>query len=186
MSLILRRDKGTALTMDELDDNQEYLEGLATSAGEQNLESVLTAGNTTGENDIVISSGQKINAASGGGQLNLRNGGDDRVILSTDAGASTKQGLNLEEGFVRLYDKSLGGLVDLYAIEGAVDLVGKGARIIVGDELNQRIEFATTLTVLNLTIRELPIYADNAAAVSGGLGVDRVYKTATGELRIVV
>jgi hypothetical protein len=41
---------------------------------------------------------------------------------------------------------------------------------------------------VNGTIRfqGLPAYADNAAAVAGGLAVDDVYKTATGELRIVV
>jgi len=32
----------------------------------------------------------------------------------------------------------------------------------------------------------LPTYANNAAAVSGGLAVNSIYKTATGELRIVV
>lgn len=38
-----------------------------------------------------------------------------------------------------------------------------------------------TLNLLNL-----PTYADNASAVSGGLAVNDVYKTASGELRIVV
>lgn len=37
-----------------------------------------------------------------------------------------------------------------------------------------------------LNISDLSVYADNAAAVAGGLAVDDVYKTATGELRIVV
>jgi hypothetical protein len=37
-----------------------------------------------------------------------------------------------------------------------------------------------------ITLSGLPTYADNAAAVAGGLAVNRVYKTATGELRIVV
>jgi len=32
----------------------------------------------------------------------------------------------------------------------------------------------------------LPVYANNAAAVAGGLAVNDVYKTSTGELRIVV
>ena len=32
----------------------------------------------------------------------------------------------------------------------------------------------------------LPIYATNAAAITGGLAVNSVYKTATGELRIVI
>jgi hypothetical protein len=40
------------------------------------------------------------------------------------------------------------------------------------------------MTYSNWTITWDP--ADNAAAVSGGLAVGRVYKTATGELRIVV
>lgn len=41
-----------------------------------------------------------------------------------------------------------------------------------------------TATALKLT--DLPVYASNATALAGGLGVDEVYKTATGELRIVV
>jgi hypothetical protein len=39
-------------------------------------------------------------------------------------------------------------------------------------------------STLNLT--GLSVYANNAAAVSGGLAVNDVYKTAAGELRIVV
>lgn len=37
-----------------------------------------------------------------------------------------------------------------------------------------------------LRLSNLPIYATNAAAITGGLVADDVYKTATGELRIVV
>ena len=37
-----------------------------------------------------------------------------------------------------------------------------------------------------VTITQLPIYANNAAALAGGLAPDTVYKTSTGELRIVV
>ena len=37
-----------------------------------------------------------------------------------------------------------------------------------------------------LNLSGLSVYANNAAAVAGGLAVDDVYKTATGELRIVV
>ena len=32
----------------------------------------------------------------------------------------------------------------------------------------------------------LPTYVDNAAAVSGGLAINSIYKTSTGEVRIVV
>lgn len=37
-----------------------------------------------------------------------------------------------------------------------------------------------------LRLLKLPVYANNAAAVAGGLAVNDVYKTSTGELRIVV
>jgi hypothetical protein len=46
---------------------------------------------------------------------------------------------------------------------------------------------ATTLAnVILLTGNSLPVYADNAAAISGGLAVNSIYQTSTGELRIVV
>lgn len=45
-----------------------------------------------------------------------------------------------------------------------------------------------TLTCSNAAIifSAAPTHADNAAATGAGLAVNRVYKTATGELRIVV
>jgi hypothetical protein len=39
----------------------------------------------------------------------------------------------------------------------------------------------TTLRLLNL-----PVYADNAAALAGGLAENDVYRTSTGALRIVI
>jgi len=43
--------------------------------------------------------------------------------------------------------------------------------------------FSDILTLIGSTF---PTYANNAAAVAGGLAVNRLYKTATGEVRIVV
>ena len=40
---------------------------------------------------------------------------------------------------------------------------------------------ATTITLTNL-----PVFADNTAALAGDLAVGDVYRTATGELRVVV
>jgi hypothetical protein len=40
---------------------------------------------------------------------------------------------------------------------------------------------ATTITLTNL-----PVFADNTAALAGGLSDGDVYRTATGELRVVV
>ena len=37
-----------------------------------------------------------------------------------------------------------------------------------------------------LKLTDLGVYADNAAAVSGGLNTGDVYRTSTGELRIVI
>lgn len=42
------------------------------------------------------------------------------------------------------------------------------------------------LTASGGVLATLPTYADNAAAVAGGLATNRLYKTATGEVRIVV
>jgi hypothetical protein len=36
----------------------------------------------------------------------------------------------------------------------------------------------------NIIASSLPVYADEAAAIVGGLATDSIYKTATGELRI--
>lgn len=54
------------------------------------LESVLTNGNTTGTNDIVMSNNQSITAASGGGSLNLRDTVNSVVGLTTDNGGYTE------------------------------------------------------------------------------------------------
>ena len=50
----------------------------------------------------------------------------------------------------------------------------------------QQIQNPGTAVFNTLNLLNLPIYADNASAVSGGLAVNDVYKPATGELRIVV
>lgn len=51
------------------------------------LANVLINGNVTGANDISVDTGQVIKATTGGGELNLSDGGADIVSLSTDNGA---------------------------------------------------------------------------------------------------
>lgn len=58
----------------------------SSTIGGETLASILLNGNTTGASDIIISDGQVIEAASGGGQLNLRVGADNTVELTTDGG----------------------------------------------------------------------------------------------------
>jgi len=50
----------------------------------------------------------------------------------------------------------------------------------------QQVNNPGPLRATTLTLTGLPTYANNAAAVAGGLSVNDVYKTATGELRIVI
>jgi len=50
----------------------------------------------------------------------------------------------------------------------------------------QQVQNPGTAVFNTLNLLNLPTYADNASAVSGGLAVNDVYKTASGELRIVV
>lgn len=63
----------------------------------------------------------------------------------------------------------------------------------VANAANQNLTLATMIqndgtfrALQKVTLSGLPTYADNASAVAGGLVVDGVYKTTTGELRIVV
>lgn len=50
----------------------------------------------------------------------------------------------------------------------------------------QQIQNPGTAVFSTLNLLNLPIYADNASAVTGGLAINDVYKTATGELKIVI
>lgn len=52
--------------------------------------------------------------------------------------------------------------------------------------LNGSTDVLELTTSGGVIIPNLPTYADNAAATAGGLGVNQIYKTATGELRVRV
>jgi len=47
-------------------------------------------------------------------------------------------------------------------------------------------QVAQAINSLKTDLHDMETYANNAAAVAGGLSVGEIYKTATGELRIVV
>ena len=50
----------------------------------------------------------------------------------------------------------------------------------------QQLQNPGPLRGFTLNLTDLEVYADNASAITGGLSIDDLYKTATGELRIVV
>jgi hypothetical protein len=82
MSLTLRNIKGSPLTYTEMDDNLTYLEGLA--AADQALASVLTEGNTTGGNNIILSNGDTLGNNNGNLEFaDIPYGG----VVSTDSPA---------------------------------------------------------------------------------------------------
>jgi hypothetical protein len=67
--------------------------------------------------------------------------------------------------------------VELDAGNGFVDL---GTQQLLSSPFAIRAQ--STATIEN---GDLPIFADNAAAIAGGLTVGKLYRTATGELKVV-
>jgi hypothetical protein len=113
MSLTLRNIKGSPLTYTEMDNNLTYLEGLGTTI--PSLTDVLSEGNLTDGNNIVMSDGDVINAASGGGQLDLRYfGTDNEVMLSNDGGDYSDEFLYLAEGYIELSSYRANSFVGIY------------------------------------------------------------------------
>lgn len=75
---------------------------------------------------------------------------------------------------------------DLYVdpVTGALELEdSRGVRHPVATAATTAV---TATSLAGASTADLPTFADNAAAVTGGLEVTRLYKTATGEVRIVV
>lgn len=93
--------------------------------------------------------------------------------IQTEAnGAGNTNGINIQVGTAT---NGNGG--DIQIISGKSLISGNGGDIIV--------EPSTGVTATgNLIIKNLPTYADDAAAGLGGLTANTVYKTAGGELRI--
>jgi hypothetical protein len=82
-------------------------------------------------------------------------------------------------GLYGSFDENLGGI-----------RLGKTGPLIYGATNNFGVNTPTPAKTLHVNgtvrLQGLPTYANNAAAITGGLVADDVYKTATGELRIVV
>tara|TARA_R100001510_G_C7630970_1_gene189828 strand:- start:475 stop:918 length:444 start_codon:yes stop_codon:yes gene_type:complete len=69
-----------------------------------------------------------------------------------------------------------------YGLTGIFTLESAGSMVLFGG-FRAASSFEAAFTV---KLTGLSTYADNAAALAGGLAVNNVYKTASGELRIVV
>lgn len=88
-----------------------------------------------------------------------------------------------QEQSIGFVTSETGGFYSLYS-----GLVNKNLHFVFPDKPNPSYPVAEGYTIATLDDIQapLPTYADNAAAIIGGLEADNWYKTATGELRVVV
>ena len=136
---------------------------LALFQGSIDLESVLTAGNTA-TNSIVLTGGQlTCQTLASLGNITATSQINCATLLAT--GTITCVGVDAS-----------GSRIDAQRV-----VVTQNVETLTLNATNIAPQAGGIISILTL-----PTYADNASAVLGGLAVDRVYKTATGELRIVV
>ena len=83
------------------------------SSGTEDLAATLVAGNITGGTNIAMSSGDSIQAVSGGGYLNLREGVDNKIFLVNDGGGFTKEGLWIENDYASIFTSGFASVVEI-------------------------------------------------------------------------
>jgi hypothetical protein len=203
MSLVLRNVKGSPLTYTEMDDNLTYLEGLSTTGN--TLANTLSIGNETDGNNIKLSDGDRIFNDDGadlisGLELDPAGINNGTILFTQDVANENATKIDVASAYGSFTSFDSNFSVYSAGLETSYDSFGNNISVSIdssnlGGFSNARIQAYTDLTndestiSLNsdiLQIFNLPTYADNAAAISGGLITDTVYKTSTGELRIVI
>lgn len=122
------------------------------------------------ESGFVTEDGQVMQAENGGGQIDLRSGGvDGRVAITADAGVFAQGWMVVDPTYSRL------GFDDKYVNVDAAQFIIQNA----GTQ-PVRINWITN----RIALPEIETYVDDAAAATGGLVTNEIYKTPTGELRI--
>jgi hypothetical protein len=193
MSLTLRNVKGSPLTYTEMDNNLTYLEGVAGATGGTGIFDDLVVSGTSSLGDVTGGTGILDDlVVSGTSSLG------DVVIADTKKIKGALGSLNLE-----VIDSDLSSNLDLNpsyqtrlyvvdndasqecALEMACNIAEDANFIGLYTGSDGFVELQPGVDG-GLTIYNLPTYANNAAAVSGGLEGMMVYKTSTGELRIVI
>jgi hypothetical protein len=188
MTLVLRSTKGSPLTYDEMDDNLVYLESQITSGSSpssSSLSQTLSVGNQTSGSNIITSNGDTITAQNGMGQLDLRaQNTNGTVILSNDTGSLTSEFLYLSPGVVDLSSYTTGATLQLLTPTAVINIGG-------GTQTTFTLKNTSLVTQLalisgSIAFPNLPEYADNSAALAGGLIASHAYKTPSGDFKIVV
>lgn len=144
-----------------------------------------------GDNDTNITSDNGLSAAGG-----------EMFVANSEASFFFDGARRVSANAARSIIEHAPGSVAVEAF--SVDLRWAGVRFLVGNDVEVGINIPTVgiieikaanvptaLTIIQINSRSIrfgniPTFADNAAALTGGLLIEDVYKTATGELRIVV
>ena len=161
---------------------------------------------SSGSSYIGISSGYKLTIASldielsgtfatyirngvcSNGPLGFSTGGSGDLFLVRDAADTLAQRRSTNAQTFRLYntltgsDVSASGNYERGFLQWNSNVLELGTEAGSGGGSEQPVR----ITAATLKLPNLPTYADNTAATSGGLVAGDVYKTSTGELRITV
>jgi hypothetical protein len=158
--------------------------------------------NIDGENNMAIGSNSLfsntsglLNTAIGGGSFKLNTTGNQNTAIGASAGkyygSGTDANTTATKGTYIGYDARASANGQTNEIVIGPDAIANGSNTVtLGDDnvtdVYMSEDAGATVHASSLHLTNLPIYADNAAAVTGGLAADYVYKTSTGEIRIVI
>ena len=197
MPLTYRRDLDRPLSIEEMDDNFETLQSSSFETS-SSLEGYLPLSGSTMTGDIVLGTGVDITYTPKVVKGTTLTGGVEQTVNGIALITSTDVGNRIGE----IEAIAGGAQMSSYDIDSTADTPYSLVQTSWGDVFleagNLSSGSASYLTVnadgvitlrsetQTILLNNLAIYADNAAAISGGLDIDNVYKTATGELRIVV
>jgi len=145
---------------------------------ETNIE--LSAPSIDVKGDLEIANGKVINAASGGGQLDLRYGADNEVMLSNDGGDYSDEFLYLSDGYIELAsyktDSTLfieaARAVGINGTNGYIGTVTKATNIGGANTFNDVSNvvslgaYGSTITQSNRVYIKNPVIATEAAPTS--------------------
>lgn len=111
--------------------------------------------------------------------------GLDDITISSDDGSFAAGGtmFNASNESSLYFDGQLGFTIT--AVAAVINFPGVGA-IVIGDASPFPVTALMIVKANTTSLKNLQTFANNAAALAGGLIIDDTYKTATGELRIVV
>ena len=186
----------TEIILDETD--LELISGLGGAGGSQDLQSVLL-NNPISDQYITLTSNLETLINISANAIGFSEGGKGSGMSSSSI-ALYESGIGVE--ITKDFTKFSDGIKDFVITAGIVsygnpyvrnsklDFISLGSTNIVNLKLpfnKQTGEYTVSTLEDILSLGSLiPTYATNAAAITGGLVVDNIYKTATGELRIVV